>query len=546
MGGEAFDGDAGDAVGVLVLAVDDVVADLAEGVDGGVEEAELGLAGGGALGGDQGQDASEGGGGGGGAGDELEAAVDVDVEVGAEGGDVGVGAAGGVVVGGLGELAVGAEVVGDGGLLVGGAGEGVGEAAAGPGDGVLDVLHRVGVGGADGGDVGRGGGPGGRELGALEDLAADADAGVAGGGEEGDAEEAGLAERVVVGVHGGGLAGGGVVVVAEAPGDGDDGGDGGAGEERRDPGGEVEVAGLVVVGAALGPEDGLGVVEDRADVLEVEGALDLVGVAGGVGAHDLDVVGGEVVLGGEGGVGGGDEVLVLELADGADDGGVEVGEGGRGGDLVSVVDGDGGLGHAGEADVLGLELLLEGFGALGAGELGAVGDGGADELADLEGELVGVLDADGLGGGADEGAVDGGVHLHRGLDALVEGAGEDVVGLGLVDLAAAHLGLEVVAGLGEDGAGCGVELLELVLGQVLAVAGVAGGGDVPEGLVDLGLGVGALEVEDDLVDVVVAGELEVVSSGGHAEEEHGEGGKKGSGDGNGSESRVEDAHFGLL
>ena len=537
-GGEAADGNSGDAVLVLVVAFSDIIADLTELVDGGVQEAETGLALGGALSGDEGENTGEGGRGGGGAGDQLELAVDVDVEVGAECGDVGVGAAGGVEEGSLGELRGVAKVVGNSFFLVRGAAENVGETTAGPGDGSFGRGHGVGVGGTDGGDHGGAGGPSGDESLALEGVAAIAGAGVAGGNEDGHASQATLAEGVVVGEDVSvGLEGEG-----EAPGDADNGGNGGAREELGDPGSEVELTGLVVVHAAFGPEDGQGVVEDGADVLEIQGTFDLSAGAGGVAAHDFDVVLSKVVLSGEVDVGARNEVLAFELTDSGDGGAVELRELRRSGDLVAVVDGDGSLGHASEADVLLLGLLLLGLAALGLGESGAVGDGATDQLADLLGELVGVGDADVFDGNRLEAAVDGGMSLHGVLDALVEGADEDVVGLELLDLVAAHLGFEVVAGLGDDGLGGGVELLELLLVQVLAVAGVAGGGDVPEGLVDLLLGVHALEVEEDLVDVVVAGELEVVGGAGHAEEEEGDGREEGGGDGDGGEDGVEDAH----
>eukprot|EP01084_Bolivina_argentea_P318973 553283_1 len=227
-GGEALDVEDAEAVLVEALAGGHVLADAAQLVDGGVQEAEGGLAGVLALEVDAGDDRREGGGGAGGAGHGAPDGAAarggrvVDLEVGAEGGHVGVAAAGGVEVGGLGELGVaGVEVRRDGGLLVRGGGEVVGEAAAGEAHGLLGRRLAGGVGGADRRHVRGRRRPPGHELGAGKE-AARSRAAVAGRCQHGDAAETELAERLVVRDERGVVVL--VAVLAHAPADRDGGG----------------------------------------------------------------------------------------------------------------------------------------------------------------------------------------------------------------------------------------------------------------------------------------------------------------------------------
>lgn len=120
----------------MVPARRDVVEDGGVGVEGGVDEADGGLAAVDALLVDEGDDAAERGGGGRGAVDEAEAAVDGDDVVGAVGGDVRVAADGlrVVVLGGRVAGFVVGEVGFHGGGLVGWQREDVAEAPAGVDD----------------------------------------------------------------------------------------------------------------------------------------------------------------------------------------------------------------------------------------------------------------------------------------------------------------------------------------------------------------------------------------------------------------------------
>eukprot|EP01084_Bolivina_argentea_P318972 553279_1 len=488
-GGEALDVEDAEAVLVEALAGGHVLADAAQLVDGGVQEAEGGLAGVLALEVDAGDDRREGGGGAGGAGHGAPDGAAarggrvVDLEVGAEGGHVGVAAAGGVEVGGLGELGVaGVEVRRDGGLLVRGGGEVVGEAAAGEAHGLLGLGRGVGVGGADGRDVGAGGGPAGHELGAGEVLAR-AGARVAGGGEDGDAAEAELAEGAVVGLKL--LLVLGVLEGAEAPGEGDDGRGAGDGQHLVGPVGEVDAH---RDGHVLRDPPGVDAAGDRGDVLEVKRALGVVGGAGGVGAVDVDGGLGEVVEAGEG-----RDVLLREdgLLELADAGG-EVGGrgGGRGGRLVAGKDRRGGLGHAGEGVALGLVAVhladhadLGGLGLLERDGEHAVGADVDLEPGERLAEALGVGEVGVLHG--EGGEVGAGGHVAHD-DVL---GAEDLDGLGAV-------GLEELNGGGDVLVGGADQLDELLLGQVLAEQGAAGGGALDEGSLDLGLGVlGAAQVE---------------------------------------------------